>query len=131
MTDTERAALTRGPLECTVKPATTTRTIVDKQEWKAFIGDKAARKASETRWLELHAKLVEAERLLFDEQWTTDDPWPGVIYRGPTGVGVKAVDVETWTLMRALVRGMGEGLMRTKREAERLNSAAAEGSPMQ
>lgn len=89
------------------------------QEWKAFIGDKAARKASETRWLELHAKLVEAERLLFDEQWTTDDPWPGVIYRGPTGVGVKAVDVETWTLMRALVRGMGEGLMRTKREAER------------
>lgn len=85
---------------------------MDKQQWQAFIDDKPAREAAQAKWLAQHAKLVEAERLLFDERWTTDDAWPGVIYRGPTGEGIKVVDVETWTLMRALVRGMGEALMR-------------------
>jgi|GEM_PF-3339910 hypothetical protein len=89
---------------------------MDKQQWQAFIDDKPAREAAEAKWLEQRAKLVEAERLLFDERWTTDDPWPGVIYRGPTGDGIKVVDVETWILMRALVRGMGEALMRMDRD---------------
>jgi hypothetical protein len=88
---------------------------VDKQQWQAFVDDKPAREAAEARWLELHDKLAEAERLLFDEHWTTDDPWPGVVYRGPTGDGIKAVDVETWTLMRALVRGMGEASIRNSK----------------
>ncbi|MCL4695472.1 MAG: hypothetical protein KJ023_00195 [Burkholderiaceae bacterium] len=90
---------------------------MDKQQWQAFTADKPARDAAQARWLELHGKLVEAERLLFDEKWTTDDPWPGVIYRGPTGDGMKVVDVETWSFMRALVRGMGEAGIRATREA--------------
>lgn len=90
---------------------------VDTQQWYAFTSHKPSRAAAKARWVELHGKLVEAERLLFDEKWTTDDPFPGVIYRGPTGDGIKVVDVETWALMRALVRGMGEAGIRARREA--------------
>ncbi len=89
-----------------------------KNEWIAFTNVKKARKAAEARWLELHGKLAEAERLLFDEKWTTDDPWPGAIYRGPSGDGLKVVDVETWAFMRALMRGMGEQLIRQDRARE-------------
>lgn len=88
---------------------------MDKQQWEAFIADKPARDAAQAKYVEMEAKLVEAERLLFDERWTTDDPWPGVLYRGPTGDGIKVVDLETWTLIRALVRGMGEALLRQDR----------------
>jgi hypothetical protein len=81
---------------------------MEEHEWAAFTADQPARDAALSRWLELHSKLTEAERLLFDENWTFDDPWPGLIYRGPTGDGMKVVDVETWAFMRALIRGMGE-----------------------
>ena len=86
---------------------------MDKQQWQAFTGDKPAREAAQARWLELNGKLADAQRLLFDERWSTDDLWPGVIYGGPTGDGLNVVDLETWALMRALVCGMGEALQRT------------------
>lgn len=88
--------------------------LTSARAWTAFVRDKKARDSAEAQWITLHDKLVEAERLLFEERWATDDPWPGVLYRGPTGYGLKVVDVETWTLMRALLRGMGEALIRQR-----------------
>lgn len=92
---------------------------MNEKDWKKFTADKRARKAAEARWQELHAKLEEAERLALDEHWTTDDPWPGAIYRGPTGDGLMVVDVETWAFMRALVRGMGEMLLRQDKDKDK------------
>lgn len=92
---------------------------MDKQQWATFVNDKPEREAAAARWLELHEKLREAERLLFDEGWDFDDPWPGVIYRGPTGDGMKVVDVETWALMRALMRGMGAQIQRQSTDSKR------------
>jgi hypothetical protein len=89
---------------------------MDNAQWQAFIGDKPAREAAEAKWLQQEAKLKEAERLLFDEKWAAYDDWPGVICRGPTGEGLELVDIETWAYMRALVRGMGEVLLRQDRE---------------
>ena len=48
--------------------------------------------------------------------WAAYDDWPGVICRVSTGEGLELVDIETWAYMRALVRGMGEVLLRQDRE---------------
>jgi hypothetical protein len=85
---------------------------MDSMQWSTFVGDKPARETAAKRWLELNEKLREAQRLMLDEGWDFDDPWPGVIYRGPTGCATKAIDVETWAFMRALARGMGEQIQR-------------------
>jgi hypothetical protein len=88
-------------------------------DWKAYVGDVAARAADEERRAALMAQLAQAERLLFDEGYTTDDPWPGIVYK-PGHVGSeRRVDIDTWVMMRALVRGMGEAILRqdAKRQA--------------
>jgi hypothetical protein len=84
-------------------------------DWSGYVNDAPARAQDEERRGTLMGQLEQAERLLFEEGYTFDDPWPGVIYRRDESPPQR-VDVEVWVLMRALMRGLGEAGIR--REAE-------------